>query len=327
MLNFNQLRTFYYAAKNLNFTVAAGELFITQPAVTAQVKSFEEFCNLKLFKKKGRKLHLTDEGLALFDYAEKIFKYEKEILNAIDDMKELKRGDLRLGTTKTYARYFMPFLISSFRKAYPHIKIHLDEGSSRDMIYSLVDIKNEVAVIAKAVDHPDVSFFPFSREEMVIVASTKHPLATQKSVSFRQLAPEPFIMKEDGSGTQKLAEGLFAREKCEPNVLMETSNTEFIKQLVMRGEGISFLVKEAVDAEVKEGRLAIIPLEGSQTFLDVSIAYLKGQTLSPAAEAFVDTLRKLETEVVHPMGIGAMMAKMLAQRKEEQKSKAGNHNE
>ena len=322
MLNFNQLRTFYYAAKNLNFTAAASELFITQPAVTAQVKSFEEFCNLKLFKKKGRKLHLTDEGQALFDYAEKVFKYEKEILNVIDDMKELKRGDLRLGTTKTYARYFMPFLISSFRKAYPHIKIHLDEGSSRDMIYSLVDLKNEVAVIAKAEDHPDVSFFPFSREEMVMIASIDHPLATKKAVSFRQLAQEPFIMKEDGSGTQKLVESLFARENCEPNLLMETSNTEFIKQLVMRGEGISFLVKEAVDAEIKEGRLTTIPLKGSKVFLDVSIAYLKKQVLSPAAEAFVDTLRKLEAEDMHPMGIGALMAKMLAQRKEEQKSKA-----
>jgi DNA-binding transcriptional LysR family regulator len=322
MLNFNQLRTFYYAAKNLNFTAAASELFITQPAVTAQVKSFEEFCNLKLFKKKGRKLHLTDEGLALFDYAENIFKYEKEILNAIDDMKELKRGDLRLGTTKTYARYFMPFLISSFRKAYPHIKIHLDEGSSRDMIYSLVDLKNEVADIARAEDHPDVSFFPFSREEMVIITSTDHPLATKKPVSFRQLVQEPFIMKEDGSGTQKLVERLYARENCEPNVLMETSNSEFIKQLVMRGEGISFLVKEAVVAEIKEGKLTTIPLKGSKIFLDVSIAYLKDQNLSPAAKAFVDTLRKLETEVLHPMGIGALMAKMLAQRKEEQKSKS-----
>jgi DNA-binding transcriptional LysR family regulator len=322
MLNFNQLRTFYYAAKNLNFTAAAGELFITQPAVTAQVKSFEEFCNLKLFKKRGRKLHLTDEGQLLFDYAKQIFKYEKEILNVIDDMKELKRGDLRLGTTKTYARYFMPFLISSFRKAYPHIKIHLDEGSSRDMIYSLVEFKNEVAVIAKVEDHPDVSFFPFSREEMVMIASTGHTLAAKKPVSVRLLAQEPFIMKEDGSGTQKLVEALFARENCQPNVLMETSNTEFIKQLVMRGEGISFLVKEAVDAEIKEGRLTIIPLKGSKIFLDVSLAYLKDQALSPSARAFLSTLRRLETEVLHPMGIGALMAKMLAQRKEEQKSRA-----
>jgi DNA-binding transcriptional LysR family regulator len=98
---------------------------------------------------------------------------------------------------------------------------------------------------------------------------------------------------------------------------METSNTEFIKQLVMRGEGISFLVAEAVDAELKDGRLATIPLKGSKIFLDVSIAYLKDQLLSPAAQAFVDTLRRLETEVLHPMGIGALMAKMLAQRKEQ----------
>jgi DNA-binding transcriptional LysR family regulator len=190
------------------------------------------------------------------------------------------------------------------------------------MIYSLVDLKNDVAVIARAEDHPDVSFFPFSREEMVIITSTDHPLATKKPVSFRQLVQEPFIMKEDGSGTQKLIEMLYARENCEPNVLMETSNTEFIKQLVMRGEGISFLVKEAVDAEIEEGKLTTIPLKGSKIFLDVSIAYLKDQKLSPAAEAFVDTLRKLETEVLHPMGIGALMAKMLAQRKEEQKSKS-----
>jgi len=315
MLNFNQLRVFYYAAKKLNFTAAASALFITQPAVTAQVKSFEEFCNLKLFKKRGRKIYLTDEGKALFDYADKIFKYEKEIENVIDEMKELKRGVLRLGTTKTYARYFMPFLISSFREAYPHLKIHLDEGSSRDMIYSLVNVKNEVAVIAKVEDHPDVSFIPFSREEMVIIVSTGHPFVRKKAVTFQQLAQEPFIMKENGSGTRKLVEDLFAQDNCVPNVLMETSNTEFIKQLVMRGEGVSFLVKEAVDAEIKEGKLTTIPLKGRKVFLDVSIAYLKDQVLSPSAKAFIDTLGSLKPEDMHPMGIGALMAKMLAQRK------------
>ena len=100
MLNFNQLRVFYHAAKNLNFTAAANELFITQPAVTFQMKAFEEFCNLKLFKKRSRRLFLTDEGRTLFEYAEKIFKFEKEIENVIDEMKELKRGVLSLGTTK-----------------------------------------------------------------------------------------------------------------------------------------------------------------------------------------------------------------------------------
>jgi DNA-binding transcriptional LysR family regulator len=315
VLNFNQLRVFYYAAKNLNYTAAANELFITQPAVTFQVKAFEDYCSLKLFKKRGRRIFLTDEGKVLYEYAEKIFKYEKEIINVIDDMRELKRGVLSLGTTKAYARYFMPLIISTFHENYPNIKIQLNEGSSLDMIYSLLDLKIEVAVIAKPVDHHEISFFPFSQEEMVIVIPIDHPFASKKSISFKELAQEPFIMKEDGSGTRKLVEDLFAQDDSDPNVLMETSNTEFIKQLVMRGDGVSLLVKATVEAEIKERKLSAVQLKGPKVFLDVSIAYLKNQVLSPSAQAFVDTLRKLKSEDMDPMGIGALMAKMLAQRR------------
>jgi DNA-binding transcriptional LysR family regulator len=297
--------------------VAASELFITQPAVTAQVKSFEEACNLKLFKKRARRVYLTDEGRILFDFAERIFKYEKEIENIIDDMRELKRGILSLGTTKAYARYFMPLMISNFHKNYPNIKIQLNEGSSLDMIYSLLDFKIEVAVIARAMDHPEVNFFPFSKEEMAIIVAPNHPLTRtrKKSISFKELADEPFIMKENGSGTRKLVEQLFEKEGCEPNALMETSNTEFIKQLVQRGEGVSFLVREAVAAEIADKMLAEVPLKGQKIYLEVSIAYLKNQVLSPPARAFVDTLTKLRSEDIDPMGIGAMMAKILAQRR------------
>ena len=209
MLNFNQFRVFYYAAKNLNFTVAAGELFITQPAVTSQIKSFEEFCNLKLFKKRGRRIYLTDEGKSLYAHAAKIFKYEKEIEHIIDDMRELKRGILSLGTTKAYARYFMPLMITTFHKNYPNIKIQLNEGSSLDMIHSLLDFKIEVAVIARAEDNTEVHFFPFSREEMAVIVSSDHLLSRKKTITFKDLSAEPFIMKEKGSGTRKLVEELF----------------------------------------------------------------------------------------------------------------------
>ncbi len=319
MLNFNQLRVFYHAARNLSYTAAANALFITQPAVTAQMKAFEEFCNLKLFKKRRRKIFLTDEGKALFSYAEKIFKYEKEIENVIDEMRELKRGILILGTTKAYARYFMPLMITTFHENYPEIKIQLNEGSSLDMIYSLLDFKIEVAVIAKAEDNPEVKFLPFSQEEMAVIVSLKHPLAKKEAISFADLATLPFIMKEKGSGTRKLVEELFEAEKCTPNILMETGNTEFIKQMVQRGEGVSLVVKEAVAAELKEKKFTSVPLKGPKIYLDVSIAYLKDQVLSPPANAFVDTLIGLKSKDLHPMGIGLMMTKMLARRKEDQR--------
>jgi DNA-binding transcriptional LysR family regulator len=315
MINFNQLRVFYHAAKHLNFTRAAEELYITQPAVTAQMKLLEETCSFKLFKKKGRKLHLTDEGRTLFRYAEKVFAYEKEIHGVIEDMKKLKRGVLRLGTTKTYARYFMPFLIGRFRDAYPQIKIHLDEGSSLDMSRSLLDFRNEVAIVAKTEDHPAVHFTPFSREEVVLILSSRHPFADKRRVSIKQLSKEPIIMKETGSGTRNLVNGLFARWGIAPNVLMETSNTEFIKELVQQDVGLSFLVREAVAAEIRDGKLTTVPVQGEKMLLDVSVALLKNQHLSPPARAFLDVLDRLATEDISPMGIGALMAKMLAHRK------------
>ncbi len=315
MLNFNQLRIFYQTARYLSCTTAAKKLYITQPAVSAQLKVFEEFCNLKLFKKKGRKIYLTDEGKTLYDYASRIFEYEKEVEDAIEDMRDLKRGVLRLGTTKAYARYFMPFLITSFRQAYPHIKIHLDEGSSLDMIHSQLDFKNEVAIIARAEENPNVCFIPFSHEELVLILSPDHPLARKRAISFDDLSEEPIIMKEKGSGTRKLVNELFRQKGLIPNILMETSNTEFIKQLVERGDGVSFVVREAVAVELQEKKLATLPIKGKQVYLDVSIAYLKNQHLSPPAQAFLDILLKIAPGEQPDQGIRTIMNRMLAQWK------------
>ncbi len=314
MINFNHLRIFFHAAKSQNFTQAANDLFITQPAVSAQIKWLEEACNLIFFKKRGRRVHLTEEGKILFDYVRRIFEFEREIENVIEDMQQLKIGVLRLGTTKTYARYFMPLMVSTFHENHPNIKIQLNEGSSLEMTYSLLELKNEVAVIAKVEDHPDVQLAPFSREEIVAIAPAGHPLAQKNKVSVQELAQEPIIMKEIGSGTRKRVTELFAEAGHTPNILMETGNTEFIKQLVQRGEGISFLVKEAVWTEVQDKKLAILPIRGKPLFLDVSVAYLKNQHLSPPAKAFIRILDQIKPGDLTLKGIGSLMAKMLANR-------------
>lgn len=310
MINFNQLRNFYQVAKNLNFTLAANRLYISQPAVSVQIKLFEDYCKLKLFKRKGRKIYLTDEGKTLYDYAREIFDYEREIEGAIEDMRNLKRGILRLGTTKTYARYFMPSLISAFHDAYPNIRINLDEGSSLDMANSLLDFINEIVIIAQIGENPNICFIPFSQEEMLIILSPYHKLADKKMVSIQDLAREQIIMKENGSGTRRLVNELFKKESLTPNILMETGNTEFIKQLVMRGDGISFLVKAAVAAELSEKKLATLSIKDQNIFLDVSIAYLKDQHLSTPAQAFLNILRKLKSEDKPLHGISVFMKEM-----------------
>ena len=311
MINLNQLRAFYQAAKCQNVSVAAKHLFVSQPAVTAQVKIFEETCGLKLFKRKGRNLYLTDEGKTLYDFACKIFEYEKKIEDAVEQMKELKQGTLRLGSAKTYARYFMPFLLTGFRDAYPAIKIHLDEGSSLEMFHSLIDLKNEVVILAKTDDNPDIAFIPFSREELVLILPPNHRLANKGSISFEQLSEEPIILKDPGSGTRRLVDELFAQNNCTPNVLIETSDAEIIKLMVQHGEGVSFLVREAVALELQGGKLTTVKLKDQDIFLDVSIAYLKNQPLSPPAQVFLKSLENLGTKEMRFKGMGALMARIL----------------
>jgi DNA-binding transcriptional LysR family regulator len=281
--------------------------------VTAQIKTFEDQCDLKLFKKKGRSLYLSEEGSTLYEYARRIFEYEREVEDVIEEMRKLKRGTLRLGTSKAYARYFMPFLISSFHEAFPQIKVHLDEGSSLDILRSLLDLKNEVAVIARVEEGPNITFLPFKQDHLKLILAPSHSLAKKKSVSVEELVHEPMIMKEIGSGTRKQVNELFSRKGLAPKVLMETSNTEFIKQLVQRGEGISFLVEEAVAVEIREKRLAAVPVAGENPFLDVSIAYLKGQHLSHPARAFVDMLEKMATQGPRAGGMQKVMADYFAQ--------------
>ena len=153
----------------------------------------------------------------------------------------------------------------------------------------------------------------------MVIAAPGHPLTERGEIDFRELAEEPFIMKDRGSGTRRLVEKLFTRNNCAPNILMEVGNAEFIKQLVQRGEGVSLLVREAVTTEIAAGRLAAIPMKGEKIFLDVSIAYLEDQHMSPPAKAFLDTLEKLQHgRELTPQGIGAFMAEMLAKHRSDQ---------
>lgn len=308
MINLNQLRVFYCVAKNISFTKAAEELFITQPAVTAQVKLFEEWCELKFFKKKGRGIALTDEGETLYRHACEIFEHEKKLESIIDDMKHLKQGVLRLGTPKTYARHLMPFITRRFHERYPQIKICLDEGSSLKMIESVLKLENEIAIVATVKSHPDLEVFPFAKEEIVPIVNPQHPLAKQSSVSVEQLSREPLIMRETGSGTRKCTDDLFNRHQCKPNILMETPNTPLIIQLVVNGDGVALLVKEAVLAEIQTNKLVTVPLQEEQVFLDNSVYYLKNQPLSGAAKAFIQLLDELTKNKRPVLGIRTLLS-------------------
>jgi DNA-binding transcriptional LysR family regulator len=311
VINLNQLRAFYQAARCQNFSLAAKTLFVTQPAVTAQVKLLEENCGFNLFIKRGGKLYLTEEGKDIYEYACKIFNYEEKIEQVIERTREYRHGALRLGTVRTYARYFLPFLISLFRQSHPKIIIHMDEGNSLEMMNSLYELKNHVVILARLEDNPEVCFKPLSLDELVLILPPDHDLARNKVVSMEELKDERIIMKEEGSGTRKLVDALFERSGVTPNVLMETTDAEIIKMLVQHGEGISFLAKETVAAELRDHKLATVHLKGKRTFWDVGIAYLETIPISPPTRAFLNTLDTLMTDGKPVHGLADLAPRML----------------
>jgi DNA-binding transcriptional LysR family regulator len=314
MINLNQLRVFYYVAKHSSHTIAAEKLFISQPAVTAQIKLFENFYDMKLFKKQGRNLILTHVGELLFEKAKIIFDVEDEVENILTQMKELNHGLLELGCTKAYAKHIMPSIISVFHRAYPNIKIILEEGSSMAMIKNLHELKNEVVVVAQMeINDPRIQFIPFSQEEIVIVLPVGHPLSRKKEVAFHDIMREPVIMKEKGSATRKKILDLYKKHNAVPNIFMESDNTGFIIDLVERGAGISFLVKPAIDQKIKEKKLVSRKLKDTEIFLDVCFGYKKNIPLSPAAKAFYEVVKNSFIRTSPQGGVGSIMARILAE--------------
>lgn len=314
MINLNQLRAFYYVAKYSSYTIAAEKLFISQPAVTAQVKLFETYYDIKLFRRVGRNVILTQPAEMIFKKAEKIFELENHLEKILDDIIELKQGTLEIGCTKAYARHIMPSVISVFHRAYPNIHIVLKEGSSMSMIKSLLNYENEVIVVAQMdVGDANIKFAPFSQEEVVAILPKDHPLTKKRYLEFKDIAREPLIIKGKGSGTRKKIFEIFEEQRLEPNIFMESNNTDFIIDLVERGEGISFLVKPSVDQKVKENRIAYRYIKNTNIYLDVSFGYLKNTPLSPAANAFYKIVKKSFFEESPKGGVGSLMARILAE--------------
>jgi DNA-binding transcriptional LysR family regulator len=293
-LNINQLKIFYISGKWQSFSAAAEELFLSQPAVTMQIRALESYFNMKLFHRHGRRMELTEAGRVLFGYAQKIFDLAAKAERTIWELKDLETGTLKIGTTKTYAKHFMPFLISTFQESHPGVHVILSEGSSAEIANSLIVHKNELGLIARSKYPPQLKVCSLRREELVLVFGRHHPLSRLRKISISDLAREPLILREKGSGTRDMIVELYREARLKPIILTEASNVDFIKELVETGNGISFVVKSAVQEELKRGTLKTRTLSSGPVYLNVDIVYLKNRNLSPSAQAFLELLQKGE---------------------------------
>lgn len=292
-LNLKQLKTFYFVAKHLSFTRAAKELFVTQPAVTMQIDALEQHCETRFFSREKNRLNLTEAGAILFRYAEQIMGLAFEAAQAVSELKVNPHGVLRIGTTRTFARYLMAPHILRFHQAYPKIRIQLNEGNSKELAVTLLTGRNDLAVVGRIPYDPRLEATPFPAYEtdgMVVALSPEHHLADAASLSLVDIQREPLLLREKGSGTRHLILQRFEEQGLAPNILLEASNVDFIKDLLERGAGIGILGRMSIKDDVQRGTLKAIPLTDEGFLIHIDLLLPREGYRPVAAQAFLDFL-------------------------------------
>jgi len=291
-INLNQLRAFFLAARERSITKAAESLYVTQPAVTMQIKSLEQDLEVKLFRKYGKSLELTGAGNALFGYAEKIFEIVEEMEYVLKGHATSAHGSLTIGTTRSFARHLMPGLLSRFQKRFPKVKVILKVGSSQEVADGVLDFTYDVGTIGRLPYKSRLNVIPYSKEEFSLVVSPQHRFAKCEAVSLGELENEPIIIRENGSGSRYAILSLLSSHGVNPSVLLEAGSVEFIKEYIMKGQGISFLYRPEIRLEATLGLLKPVPLKEGPIFVQTDTIFPRGADLSPPVKAFLQLIEE-----------------------------------
>jgi DNA-binding transcriptional LysR family regulator len=291
MLHFTlrQLQVFEKVASHLNYSRAAEELYLSQPAVSMQIKQLEGHIGLPLFEQMGKKIFLTEAGRELFHYSRNITQQLVEMEAVFDEMKGLGQGKLTLSVVNT-ANYFTPQLLAKFCQQHPNINVILQVANRDAVLKQLADNTTDLAIMGQPPDGLDISAESFMDNPLVVIAAPSHPLAKLKRIKFARLAQETFLSREKGSGTRSAMERVFAQHRIQPRISMEMETNEAIKQAVQAGMGLGILSLHSIELELETRRLAMLNVEHFPLMRHWFVAHRSNKRLSSAALAFKDFL-------------------------------------
>ena len=263
-----QLQVFAEAAERLSLARAAERLNLTPSAVSFQIKQIEGQTGFALFERVGRRVALTDAGTLLVEYARVVLRSLHEADQAMAALKGTSGGRVRLGLVST-SKYIVPHMIARFRTAYPGVTVNLQEGNRARVLHLLTRGSVDLAVMGQPPADADVLAARFAPHPSIIIAPPSHPLAPAghspaqaASVPLEALANEPFVMREEGSGTKAMTEAHFRTAGFQPRTAMVSSSNEMIKQAVMAGMGLALLSQHTCSLELALGLLTMLPVEG-----------------------------------------------------------------
>lgn len=294
-LNFHQLHIFYTVAERGSFSAAAQALYMTQPAVTMQVQSLEEYCGTKLFMRSTKKIELTEAGTVLLPYAKQCIELFRETDDAMANFTTSLKGKLLLGASLTVSETILPRWLGPFGKEYPDIQISLKVMNTAQLIEEIETHQLNFAIVEAPVKHPDMVVEAVMEDELMLIVPADHPLTTLEHVSFSDVVPYPFIMREQGSGTRKVMEDIITSHGynvSDLKIIMELGSTGAIKSAVEASLGVSILSKTAVKHEVALGLVKCLPIKDMVFKRQFFSIHLSSALLPMPAVTFLKFLRE-----------------------------------
>jgi len=280
-----QLQVFEAVARHLNFTRAAEELHLSQPAVSMQIRQFEDAVGLPLFEQLGKRVYLTDAGREMFGYSRSIAQLLAEAEEVMEQLKGVQRGHLTVSVAST-ANYFATRLLAAFVQRNPSITFSLDVTNRETLLRQLEGNERDVVIMGRPPQELDLVADPFMENPLVIVAPPDHPLVAEHDIALERLQSETFVVREQGSGTRIAMERFFAERGVTLTTGMEMSSNEAIKQAVEAGLGLGIVSMHTMELELETRRLVILEVQAFPILRHWYVVHRQGKRLSPVAQAF-----------------------------------------
>ena len=260
-----RLKVFRTVARRLNFTKAAAELFITQPAVTKHINELESHYKTSLFERSGnKKIVLTTAGQILLDHSDLIFNQYQELEFDMNLLTETHSGTLRIGASTTVSQYVIPAVLAGFHQKFKEVKVQLSTGNTEDIEQQLLNKELDMAIIEGISRNPQLKYEEYLQDELVLVAAQNNTLIKKDTIAPQELKNFSVVLREPGSGTLDViahALKLHDIKLADLQVEMQLGSTESIKSYLLHSNCLAFLSVHSILKELKTGDCRIIDLE------------------------------------------------------------------
>ena len=275
-----RLKVFLSVARNLSFTKASRELFITQPAITKHIQELESLYKTRLFERLGNKISLTPAGELLMEHSERILDDYKRLDYEMHLLHNECSGELRLGASTTISQYVLPPFLARFIEKFPHVSLSLLNGNSRDVENALLEHRIDVGMVEGIIRLPNLKYSTFQKDELVAVVHTRSKLAKLDEISVYDLYNIPLVLRERGSGTLDVLETALLSNNIrlsDLNVRMYLGSTESIKLFLENSECMGIVSVRSIARELAAGLFKVIDIRYLEMQREFSFARLQGE--------------------------------------------------